>query len=86
MTSLNTLRKKIDEQDKIILEALAKRFEIVQLVKAYKQEHNIAPLQNDRREEIQEKNKIFAETHKLNPKMVAEIFEVIHTYSVKEQE
>ncbi len=86
MVTLAALRKEIDEQDDILLKTLVKRFAIVQRVRDYKQANTIQVLQNDRRKQIQEKNKVFAETYKLDPQMVAEIFEIVHLYSLKEQE
>lgn len=48
MTTLDELRVEIDKLDKILVETIAKRFEIVKKIGKYKAENNIAPLALER--------------------------------------
>ena len=83
---LPELREKIDEVDYLLLNALAQRSFIVGYVGEYKKARNIPPLDPIRWQEVVDQKKELAEQMNLDPDMVEEIYEVIHRYSLKQQD
>lgn len=86
MNELEDLREYIDELDDDILELLSQRFDLVKRVKAVKTEKGIGTLQQDRFDDILDRLIKESVEKGLDPEMVKHIWEIIHTYSLKEQD
>ena len=83
--NLNELRKQIDETDMTILETLAKRMRISREIGTYKKEHEMPILQTNRYDEIIN-NRVQDATHlEMDADFIKEIFEAIHSESVRQQ-
>jgi chorismate mutase len=80
--SLDELRKEIDKLDNRLLETLAARKEISELIGKYKAEHGITILQTRRYDELLKTRQEQAEKHGLNTEFVVKVFEDIHEESV----
>lgn len=80
--SLDDLRKEIDKLDNRLLETLAARKEISELIGKYKAEHGITILQTRRYDEILKTRQAQAEKYGLNTEFVVKVFEDIHEESV----
>lgn len=80
--SLEDLRKEIDKLDNRLLETLAARKEISELIGKYKAEHGITILQSRRYDEILKTRQEQAEKFGLNTDFVVKVFEDIHEESV----
>ncbi len=83
--SINQLRRQIDELDNNLLEVLAKRMRVCREIGQYKKEHNITVFQANRYNEILEKRGAQASLCGINPENAAQIFELIHQESVRQQ-
>ena len=83
--SLEEHRVQIDEIDRELIELLLSRKKIVEKIAAIKKEQNITPLQIHRMKALMENRLEQAEKIGLTPEYVEELFEVIHTNSVKLQ-
>ena len=79
---LNTLRKQIDKLDQNIVETLNLRTELVEEIAKFKLENNLTIFQLERWFEILYKRKEQAINLEMDPKMVRDIFELIHKYSI----
>ena len=77
--NLKDLRKQLDELDNKILDLLKQREEIVEGVKKYKQENNVAFFQPDREKQIFERIKEKAKKRGMNEKIAVKIFKTIIT-------
>ena len=82
---LTDLRHQIDEIDDKILEILAKRMRISGEVAQYKKENAISVLQPGRYDEILTKRSEQGERMGMSAEFVKEVFEAIHTESVRKQ-
>ena len=79
---LNILRKKIDKLDQNIVETLNLRTELVEEIAQFKLENNLTIFQLERWFEILYKRREQAINLEMDPKMVRDIFELIHKYSI----
>ncbi|WP_316934525.1 chorismate mutase [Rufibacter tibetensis] len=79
------LRQKIDRADQEIIEALARRMQLVEKIGQDKKENNIALFQPDRWKSIFESRKTWALELHVNPEFAAELYELIHLESIRIQ-
>lgn len=86
VTPLVTLREQIDHADRDILEALARRMELVREVAAYKRENNVAILQMDRWEEVFRTRPDWAQNMGLREEFIRDLYNLVHQASIKQQE
>lgn len=83
--SLTDLRKLIDEIDKEILEALARRMRVSEEMGMYKKEHNISILQSTRYDEILAKRVAMGESLGMSTEFMRVIVAAIHEESIRKQ-
>lgn len=76
-------RVKIDECDKQIIEALAKRMKAVEKVGVLKKRHNVPPLDPARWQQVLNSKMKKAKSLGLDPEMVKKIYNIIHEYALK---
>ncbi len=81
---LESLRKKVDECNKKILEDLKERFEITREIGILKNSENLPAYDPKREELILEKIGEIAKIEGLNENMVKDIFKIIMKYVVEE--
>ena len=82
---LLAFRNQIDLLDRKILELLNDRKKIVQAIAKFKNKNKLTIFQIERWFEILESRKLIASHLELDEQMVAEIFELIHKYSILTQ-
>jgi chorismate mutase len=82
---LTHLRGQIDEIDKEILEALAKRMRISEEMGVFKKEHNVSILQSTRYDEILSKRVAMGESLGMSTEFMRVIVEAIHEESIRKQ-
>lgn len=82
---LRAFREKIDVLDNKIVEILSEREKIVEQIAKFKQQNKITIFQLERWFEILKYRKKDAFDFAMNEKMIAEIFELIHKYSILKQ-
>ena len=80
--SVKALRQRIDKLDENIVETLNFRTELVEEIARFKLENNLTIFQLERWFEILYKRKEQAINLRMDPKMVRDIFELIHKYSI----
>lgn len=80
LEQLELLRSNIDEVDSKLLEVVLQRTNLVKEIGRFKKENNVTILQIERWFEILKSRQNWAKN--LNPKMVEELFELIHKHSV----
>lgn len=83
---LEFLRKEINQTDKLLLQTLAERMEIVKKIAVVKKEKKVAVLQADRWKEVIEKMTIYAEMAGLDIDFVNRLFKEVHQESIRQQE
>jgi len=79
------LRSKMDEADREIMEALARRMALVEELAEYKKENNVKILQLDRWNEIFESRQAWARKLQMNEKFIAELYKLVHIESIRRQ-
>ena len=82
---LNWLRAEIDELDETLWETIAARMEVSKRIGEWKKANGVAPLQPERYKAISEKLRVMSEELGLMPEFAAQIWELIHTESLKQQ-
>ncbi len=82
---LRLLRAQIDEVDNSLMGLLSKRFRICREIGTFKKEHNMTVLQAGRYNEILEKRGAQASLCGMDPNFAAQVFELIHEESVRQQ-
>ena len=82
---IRMLRAQIDEIDNTLMDLLAKRFHICREIGTFKKEHNMTVLQTGRYNEILEKRGAQASFCGMNAEFAAQVFELIHEESVRQQ-
>ena len=82
---LNEFRKNIDVLDRQIVSVLSDRKKIVEQIAQFKQQNKITIFQLERWFEILRFRKKDATDFDVDEKIVAEIFELIHKYSILTQ-
>ncbi len=80
---LEKLRVEIDETDRVLLNTLLKRINIVKMVGEYKKIRGIPPLDESRWKKVLETRGTYAQSIGLNPKLVTGVFEILHTYALQ---
>ncbi len=83
MDFLQICRDDIDAIDRQILELLAKRFETVEKVGAYKKAHDLPPLQPERWRAVLESRRAWAEELALAPDFVESVWNRFHEYALE---
>lgn len=83
---LKEYRKQIDLLDKELLKILQERFTITNKIWLYKKEKNIPILQENRYKSLLEEKIRLWKEYNLDESFIKELFDVIHKYSVKNQE
>ncbi|PWU19938.1 MAG: hypothetical protein C5B49_05070 [Bdellovibrio sp.] len=82
---LMRLRKEIDQTDQALLDALARRFRLVEEIGWLKQELNLPVVQKSRFAEMRRRQDVRARDLKLNKDLVEKLFIMIHSESVASQ-
>lgn len=85
-SQLEIIREHIDEVDREILEALSRRMRLVEKAGEYKKMNNVAIFQMERWKKVFETRPEWARALQVNPVFVKELFQLIHTESIKKQE
>jgi len=80
---LATLRQKIDNTDKELIELLRVRMNLVEQVCDYKIANNVAIFQNERWHDIFQTRTEWAEKLQINPAFVEEIYKLIYIESIR---
>lgn len=82
---IRMLRAQIDEIDNTLMDLLAKRFRVCREIGIFKKEHNMTVLQTGRYNEILEKRGAQASLCGMNAEFAAQVFELIHEESIRQQ-
>lgn len=83
---LDSLRLKIDRIDREVIESLVTRMNVVKKIGLAKQKNAITPLQKHRMDELMRERVKLAESFGLTEKYITDLYQVIHSESVKMQE
>ena len=86
LDTLALLRSEINQTDKLLLQTLSKRMEIVKLIAQVKKEKNVAVLQTKRWKEVIEKMSKYANAAGLDVAFVNRLFREVHQESIRHQE
>lgn len=84
--ALALLRMEINEVDKLLLQTLSKRMEIVKIIAQVKKEKNVAVLQTKRWREVIDKMTKYANAAGLDVAFVNRLFKEVHQESIRHQE
>ena len=79
---LNEIRQKIDAIDKELVDTIGKRTDLVKEIGQFKKENGVTILQIHRWFEIIKTRQEWANSKKIDNKMISELFELIHKHSV----
>ncbi len=82
---LASLRAKIDNVDRELMEALAARMAIVEKLGEYKRDNNVAVLQLDRWKQVHVDRASQAKGLGLYPEFIEEFFKLVHLESIRKQ-
>lgn len=82
---LANLRKKIDIVDEKLLTVLAKRITLVRKISKFKKAHNIALLDENRRNEVLNTQLSKGAKLGLSKDLIKKLYSLIHKYSIKVQ-
>ncbi len=82
---LEEIRQQIDEADREILEAFARRMHLVEKIGAYKKLNNVAAFQRERWQEVFQSRPEWGKKLGLNSETVEEIYRIIHQESIRRQ-
>lgn len=82
---LEELREQIDESDREILEAIARRMSLVEKIGEYKKTNNVTIFQVNRMNDIFKSRKEWGEAMSLTGDFVEELYKIIHIASIKRQ-
>jgi chorismate mutase len=83
MSDLDHLREQINACDQALIKALAKRFEVIKEISAYKHAHDLPPLDADRWKEVIESRITMASELGLTTDLVAQIYDLIHKHALE---
>ncbi len=86
LDALALLRMEINQVDKLLLQTLSKRMDIVKLIAQVKKEKNVAVLQTKRWREVIEKMTKYANAAGLDVEFVNRLFKEVHQESIRHQE
>lgn len=85
MQELREYRAQIDSYDKVLMDVLEERMEIVKKIGQFKKDHNITILQSARWEQIIEKNLEEGSSRGFSEKFIDRLFKAIHQESIAYQ-
>jgi chorismate mutase len=85
MKRISELRDVIDNLDADLLKLISKRMDLVSEIGIYKRENNVSIFQLQRFFEILRTRKDLADDMDLSPKLIHELFELIHKHSIRIQ-
>lgn len=85
-TTLTWLRAEIDELDNRLWETIAARMDVSQRIGEWKKEHDVAPLQPERFQQVVAQVSAFAKQHELSEEFTLQVLELIHKESLRKQE
>lgn len=83
---LNWLRAEIDELDAALWETIAARMDVSRRIGEWKKAHNVAPLQPARYQQVLEARKEWAKENGIDAAFIEQVFNAIHSESLKRQE
>jgi chorismate mutase len=83
MNKLDIYRNEIDALDGRLLEILFKRLSVVKKIGIFKRAHNLPALNSMRKSAVLEKFKAACAEHGMPPRLGAQLYKIIHEYSVK---
>jgi chorismate mutase len=82
---IEEIRDQIDEADREIIDALARRFSLVERIGHYKKENNVAIFQISRWKEVFKTRADWGKAMQMNEDFIKEIYRLIHQESIKTQ-
>jgi chorismate mutase len=85
-SQLEMIREQIDDVDRDLMEVLSRRMRLVEKAGNYKKENNVAIFQLERWKKVFETRQEWATVLQVNPDFIKELFNLIHTESIKKQE
>ena len=85
MDNIRKYREEIDAIDQQIIDLLTQRFKQVREISRYKKEHGLKALGQNRWQSVLNSKLELAKTNELDPKMVEEIYNIIHKYAIQIQ-
>ena len=85
LTALHSYRKQIDEIDGELMRLLARRMELAREIGEVKRDNGVAVFQPYRYKEAMERRDKYCAAGRLDPDAVKEIFELIHSESIRQQ-
>ncbi|MFD2203493.1 chorismate mutase [Shivajiella indica] len=85
-SQLEVIRQHIDDVDRDLLEMLSRRMRLVEKAGIYKKKNNVAIFQMERWKKVFESRQEWAKSLQVNPEFIKELFNLIHTESIKKQE
>lgn len=85
-SQLDTIREHIDQVDRELLEVLSRRIRLVEKAGEYKKLNNVAIFQMERWKTVFESRPEWGRSLQLEEGFVKEMFQLIHTESIKKQE
>jgi chorismate mutase-like protein len=77
MSDMTTFRREIDSLDEELIKALARRFDIVREVAAYKSRTGIAVIQPDRIRQIKDRCTDLGGNHGMRPEFLRQLYDLI---------
>lgn len=86
VTELENVRKRLDKVNHQIVDLLSQRTRLVDEVADIKSRHNIVAYQPDRYQAMLQELLIYANSKGVSQELVTQIFEAIHTQSIRQQE
>ncbi len=86
IVALELLRKEINETDKLLLQTLSERMQIVRKIGTVKKERNVAVLQTKRWKDVIKKMGQYASLAGLDVNFVTRLFKEVHQESIRQQE
>jgi chorismate mutase len=84
-TELNWLRAEIDELDAKLWDTIADRMDVSRRIGEWKKANHIRPLQPQRYQQILSQRQKWAEENNIDADFVAQLFDIIHQQSLKQQ-
>jgi len=82
---LEGIRAQVDETDHEIIDALSRRMNLIRKIGAYKRDNNVSVLQMERWNKIMETRSEWAEKMDLNVDFILDIYNRLHTESIRNQ-
>lgn len=84
-SQLELIREQIDDVDRELLEILSRRMSLVEKAGEYKKLNNVTVFQRERWKKVFETRPEWAQALRLNPDFAKDLFQLIHTESIKKQ-